>query len=140
MKLINVPSLLTASILSCLFVFALFSLPALAATNSSKELICTQAGGEYTPGTGDSNGACTNSSEAGFIGDGNIFETTTNALIFLVGAVSVIVLIIGGFRFVVSGGDANAVKGARDQILYAIVGIIVTTLAYAAVRFVTDQL
>jgi len=117
-------------------VFALFSLPAFAHTNEPKELICDQAGGTYNHGTG----ACTNSSEAGFIGDGNIFETTTNALIFLVGAVSVIVLIIGGFRFVVSGGDANAVKGARDQILYAIVGIIVTTLAYAAVRFVTDQL
>lgn len=73
-------------------------------------------------------------------GDGGIFSRITSALLFLVGAISVIMLIIGGIRYVVSAGDQNAVTGAKNTILYAIVGIIVSFLAYAAVSFVTNQL
>lgn len=73
-------------------------------------------------------------------GDGSIFNTITNILLFLIGAISVIMLIIGGVRYVVSGGDQGAVTSAKNTILYAIIGIIVAFLAFAAVRFVTDQL
>lgn len=73
-------------------------------------------------------------------GDGGIFETVTNILLFIVGAISVIMLIIGGIRYVVSGGDQSAVTGAKNTILYAIVGIVVAFLAYAAVQFVTQTL
>ena len=75
-----------------------------------------------------------------FGSDGSIFNSVTNALLFLVGAISVIMLIVGGIRYVVSAGDQNAVTGAKNTILYAIVGIIVSFLAYAAVNFVTGQL
>lgn len=71
---------------------------------------------------------------------GGIFQTVTNILLFLIGAVSVIMLIIGGIRYVVSGGDQAAVTAAKNTILYAIVGIIVAFLAYAAVSFVINQL
>ncbi len=73
-------------------------------------------------------------------GDGSIFNTVTNILLFLIGAISVVMLIIGGIRYVVSGGDQGAVTSAKNTILYAIIGIIVAFLAFAAVRFVTDQL
>ena len=73
-------------------------------------------------------------------GDGSIFNTVTNILLFLIGAVSVVMLIIGGIRYVVSGGDQGAVTSAKNTILYAIIGIVVAFLAFAAVRFVTDQL
>ena len=72
--------------------------------------------------------------------DGGIFRTITNILLFLVGAISVIMLIIGGIRYVISGGDQQAVTNAKNTILYAIVGIIVAFLAYAAVQFVISQL
>ena len=71
----------------------------------------------------------------GCSGDG-IFKTITNVLLFLIGAISVIMLIIGGIRYVVSGGDSSAVTGAKNTILYAIVGIVVAILAYALVNFV----
>ena len=64
------------------------------------------------------------------------FRVITNVLLFIIGAVSVIMLIIGGIRYTVSGGDSAAVKGAKDTILYAIVGIIVAILAFAVVNFV----
>lgn len=97
--------------------------------------------------TGDSlsiqNGAdCArgNDQATDLFGDGGIFQTVTNILLFIVGAIAVIMLIIGGIRYVVSGGDQAAVTAAKNTILYAIVGIIVAILAYAAVDFVTSNL
>ncbi|HSH31425.1 MAG TPA: pilin [Candidatus Saccharimonadales bacterium] len=69
----------------------------------------------------------------------NVFKTVANTLIFLVGAIAVIVLIIGGLRYVLSAGDPAGVKSAKDTILYAIIGIIVAILAFAAVNFVIDR-
>ena len=68
-----------------------------------------------------------------------IFGTVANVLIYLVGAISVIVLIIGGLRYVVSGGNPAQVQGAKNTILYAIVGIVVTLAAFAIVSFVLTQ-
>lgn len=69
-------------------------------------------------------------------GQGGIFRTVTNVLLFLIGAISVIMLIVGGIRYVVSGGDSTAVQNAKNTILYAIVGVVVAILAYAVVNFV----
>ena len=73
-------------------------------------------------------------------GDGGIFNTIANVLIFLVGAIAVLFLIIGGLRYVVSGGDAKNVEAAKNTILYAIIGIVVAILAFAAVKFVINSL
>lgn len=69
--------------------------------------------------------------------EGNgIFKTVTNVLLFIIGAVSVIMLIIGGIRYTVSAGDSSAVTAAKNTIMYAIIGIIVAILAFAVVNFV----
>lgn len=73
-------------------------------------------------------------------GTGGIFQVVVNILLFLIGAISVIMLVIGGIRYVVSQGDSGAVTSAKNTILYAIVGILVAFLAYAAVNFVITQL
>lgn len=77
--------------------------------------------------------------QANLFGDGGIFRTITNVLLFVIGAISVIMLIIGGIRYVVSGGDSSAVTAAKNTILYAVIGIIVALLAYALVNFVIDS-
>jgi hypothetical protein len=77
---------------------------------------------------------------ADLFGAQGTFRTITNVMLFLVGAISVIMLIIGGLRYVVSGGDSSAVSGAKNTILYAIVGIVVAILAYAAVSFVISSI
>jgi hypothetical protein len=61
-------------------------------------------------------------------------------LIFLVGAIAVIMLILGGLQYVISNGDAKRVESAKNTILYAIIGIVIAILAYAIVGFVTGQL
>lgn len=70
----------------------------------------------------------------------NIFVKIANILLFFVGVAAVIVLIIGGLRYATSGGEAQALSSAKNTILYAIVGIIVAFLAFAAVNFVAGQL
>jgi hypothetical protein len=74
-----------------------------------------------------------------FGGTGSLFAIVTNVLLFLIGAVSVIMLIVGGFRYVLSNGDSTQVTNAKNTILYAVIGIIVALLAYAIVNFVVSS-
>lgn len=124
---------------------SLVLVPALALGFSAVVPVAVSAACETPDGSNlsISNGAnCAQGNEqaSNLFGDGGIFQQVTNILLFLVGAISVIMLIIGGIRYVVSGGDQAAVTAAKNTILYAIVGIIVAFLAYAAVAFVTTSL
>jgi len=70
------------------------------------------------------------------IGDNGVFGHITNVILLIVGIVSVIMLIYGGLRYIMSGGDSKKVTDAKNTILYAIIGLIISLLAYAIVNFV----
>jgi magnesium-transporting ATPase (P-type) len=63
----------------------------------------------------------------------------TNTMLFAIGVVAVIMLIVGGFRYIFSGGNSQSVNAAKDTILYAVIGIVVAILAYAIVNFILGQ-
>jgi len=65
-------------------------------------------------------------------------KTLVNVLLYILGAVSVLVIIIGGFLYVLSGGNSANVTKAKNAITYAIVGLIVAFLAYAIVNWVIE--
>ena len=65
-----------------------------------------------------------------------IFQIIVNVILFIIGAVAVIMIVVGGVRYTVSNGDSNAVQGAKNTIMYAIVGLVVAIVAYALVNFV----
>lgn len=65
-----------------------------------------------------------------------MFKTIANVALFIIGAVSVLMLIYGGIRYTVSGGESSAVTAAKNTILYAIVGVVVALLAGAIINFV----
>lgn len=67
-------------------------------------------------------------------------ERIINAVLFLLGAIAVLMIIIGGFRYVMSNGDPSAAKSAKDTILYAVIGLIVAIIAYAVVRWVITNI
>jgi glucose uptake protein GlcU len=92
---------------------------------------CTGAGGTVV---GD-NCVFPNSNKSLF-GNGSFFQSLTDLVIFIVGAVAVIMLIIGAMRFVLSNGDSKAVGEARNGIMYAIVGLIIAIAAYPIAHFV----
>jgi len=80
------------------------------------------------------------SQKESLFGSGGIFTIAANTLIFIVGAVSVIYLIIGGLRYVISNGDSKNVTAAKDTILYAIIGVVVSIISFALVQFVINAL
>lgn len=71
---------------------------------------------------------------------GNIISEVINIMSILVGAICVIMIIVGGFRYVTSGGESNSVSGAKNTIIYAIVGLVIVALAQIIVHFVLSRL
>lgn len=66
----------------------------------------------------------------------SVVKDVINILSVVTGAVCVIMVIIGGFRYVISNGDQNGVQGAKNTILYAIIGLVIVFFAQIIVRFV----
>lgn len=62
-----------------------------------------------------------------------------NIFSWVVGVVSVIMIIVGGFRYITSGGDSNNVSAAKNTIIYAIIGLIIVALAQFIVQFVLNK-
>ena len=73
------------------------------------------------------------------IGDNGVFSRITNTVLLIVGLISVIMLVYGGLRYILSGGDSKKVTDANNTILYAIIGLILSMLAYAIVHFVLNS-
>lgn len=90
-----------------------------------------------TAGTACSQGG---SQKETLFGEGGIFTVIANTLIFIVGAISVIYLIIGALRYVTSNGDSKAVTAAKDTILYAVIGVVIAVISFALVQFVINAL
>ena len=72
--------------------------------------------------------------------DDGLIKKVVNLLLWAIGIVSVIMIIIGGIRYVTSSGEQANVKGAKDTILYAVVGLVITILAFSIVNFVLGKL
>jgi cytochrome bd-type quinol oxidase subunit 2 len=66
-------------------------------------------------------------------------KAVVNILSFIVGVICVIMIIIAGLRFVTSGGDGSSTAGARNTIIYAVVGLIVVLMAQVIVNFVLGR-
>lgn len=73
------------------------------------------------------------------IGDNGVFSRLTSTVLLIVGLISVIMLVYGGLRYILSGGDSKKVTDAKNTILYAIIGLIISLLAYAIVKFVLNS-
>ena len=69
-----------------------------------------------------------------------IFTTLSNVMLFLVGAISVLMVVIGGLRYVISGGNSTNITTAKNTILYAVIGLVISILAYALINFVIGSL
>ena len=66
-------------------------------------------------------------------------RTVIRTFQIIVGLISVIMIIVGGLRYITSGGESNSVKGAKNTILYAVIGLVVVAIAEAIVQFVLQR-
>jgi hypothetical protein len=89
--------------------------------------------------TGGLTAACASACNTGSTVN-SIFASIANVLIFIIGSVSVIMVIIGGLRYVTSNGDSKSTESAKNTILYAVIGIIVAIASYAIVKFVLTNI
>jgi lysylphosphatidylglycerol synthetase-like protein (DUF2156 family) len=125
--------------LSTLFAFAL---PALATASVSAAVDTNNIQGNLCQGSnGDLSGSAT-SPDQSTCGDqatttaNKLVSTIINIISVVVGVIAVIMIIVAGFRYVTSGGRDEAVKGAKNTILYAIIGLVIVALAQIIVHFV----
>jgi hypothetical protein len=66
-------------------------------------------------------------------------KTVVNVLSVVVGIAAVVMIIIGGFRYITSGGKQESVTAAKNTILYAVIGLVIVALAQVIVRFVLTR-
>ncbi len=69
-----------------------------------------------------------------------IIKTAINLISVVVGVIAVIMIIIGGLRYITSGGDSAKTASAKDTILYAIIGLVIVALAQVIVKYVLNKI
>ena len=88
-----------------------------------------QIGGECNPADDRGAGSALN----------RILKLVINIFSLVVGVISVIMIIVGGLKYITSGGDTGNIQGAKNTILYAVIGLVVVALAQIIVRFVLNR-
>lgn len=107
--------------------------PALASASSITDNLCN--GTNLTISSTDSTG-CTTTDATSFQG---ILTNIINIFSAVVGVIAVIMIIVGGLKFITSGGDSSKVSGARTSIVFALVGLVIVALAQVIVHFVLSK-
>jgi len=98
---------------------------------------CLSQGSGLTTGSGNT---CTAGNDAG--GAQKIQDIVTlivNIFSVVVGIVAVIMIVVGGFKYITSGGDSGNITSAKNTIVYAIIGLVVVALAQFIVKFVLNK-
>ena len=65
-----------------------------------------------------------------------ILRTVLNLISLIAGVIAVIMLIIGGLKYITSQGEAAATAGAKNTIIYAVIGLVIVAFAQLIVKFV----
>jgi hypothetical protein len=107
--------------------FMVFSLlPADVAAQATKDAACEGVG--LVGGSGCDPGGSTTVPD--------IIQLVIRILSWIVGVVAVIMIIIGGLKYVTSGGDSASISSAKNTIIYALIGLVIAVLAQVIVTFV----
>lgn len=114
-------------ILSALLLFGFIALAPHSALAQTKDDICK--GVALTGGTCDGGDADIN----------KVVGQVINIISIIVGVIAVIMIIIGGLRYITSGGDSNNISGAKNTIIYAVIGLVVVAMAQVIVKFVLSK-
>lgn len=112
-------------------------LPVLVPAVASASIQSNLCQGSIAASGDDKNADC--SSEIGNA-QGNGIKTVAgkivNIISIIVGVISIIFIIYGGFRYITSGGDSGKVGNAKNTLIYAVIGLVVVALAQVIVNVV----
>lgn len=97
-----------------------------------------QAGGDQLSATPSGTATC-NTATKDNDAITKLLQTVVNILSVVVGIIAVIMIVVAGFRYITSGGESSKVSGAKNAIIYALVGLIIVALAQIIVHFVINR-
>lgn len=83
---------------------------------------------------------CQATGTADLFGGGSIWAGIIRVITVVIGAVSILMIVVGGLRYTMSGGDGSQTKAAKDTILYSLVGLVIAVLANTIVNFVLNNI
>jgi len=69
----------------------------------------------------------------------NVFRVAVQILGIIAGVIGIIMVMIGGFRYITSGGEASRVSNAKSTLIYALIGLAIAAIAQLLVHFVLYQ-
>lgn len=69
----------------------------------------------------------------------DVIKTVINIMSSIGGIIAVIMVVIGGFKFMTAAGDSAKAASARNTIIFALVGLIVVAFAQVIVQFVLQR-
>lgn len=70
---------------------------------------------------------------------GAVVRDVIDVFSIIVGIASVIMIMVGGFQYVTSGGDSGKTAGAKNTIIYSLVGLVVVAFSQAIVKLVLNK-
>ena len=120
------------------------AVPAMVSADIASQLCAGSNAGTSTSNVVDINSTSTDTSGcADSSGNGSsiqrILRLVINVFSIVVGFVAVIMIIVGGIKYITSGGDSGNISGAKNTIVYAIIGLVIVALAQVIVHFVLNQ-
>lgn len=74
---------------------------------------------------------CSLSDNFGLMDIWSIVIAVIEMIVYVAGIVAVVMIIWGGFRMITSQGSPETIKEARNTVLYAVIGLVVTISARA---------
>jgi uncharacterized membrane protein len=123
---------LTIILLGVIFICGIGAVSPVAA-QASKTNVCQ--GVDIAAGNNATGNGCSNNGES----LNKVAEIVLDVISVFAGFIAVIMIIVGGLRYITSGGNDSAVAGAKNAILYAIVGLVIVILAQVIVHFVLGR-
>jgi hypothetical protein len=103
---------------------------------SKKEAACNGAGGAWSA-HGLETGTCSSSDSRTV---NSTLRQVMTILFYVSGSIAILMIIIGGVRYVVSAGDQSAVANAKNTVMYSVIGLVVIMVSAALVSFVLNNL
>jgi len=124
------------AVIGAILLFLLVIFPAASnrvyAQDSAKDAACKGIGAAL--GT-----SSTDCSDDGSAPIQSTVKTAINVLSFVVGIISVFMIIVAGLKFITSSGDSSSVSSAKNTVIYALVGLVIVAVAQTIVRLTLSK-
>lgn len=104
-------------------------------SGTGKSAVCTDTNNKCTPNSATDDSNCNPIS-----GSNGLLIKITHIVAFIAGAAAVLLIIVGGLRFITSGGNSEKVSSARSTVINSLIGLVVIVLAASLITYVVEKL